>query len=486
MSSYDEVIRVKNLEATTGYTSSSSSLEGDPSMLKSKVAVQVISSGILQDDAIMLGEAYLKQLKIPHGQPIILKFGALRQSVKVVPVERFDGMRIGQNLARRMGLFTNTTLRIQYRSETSLLALGPLIGVLISRDDPEMKERPFGSITMFCKELVDACAVQGAHVYFFTPNHITGNVNTVEGWVYSEGWRKTAVPAPDVVNNRLTSRKLENKPSVQHFIKEVKSRYNTAVFNEKFLDKPEVFEALIKDPTLVKYLPESHVLRSFAMLRSMCSKYSNVFLKPVRGSLGKGIIRISQADNDSFQALYTTAAGTRRQHFTSLPKLFSSISGKMKTVRYQIQQGLQLIVIGGRPVDFRALVQKNESGKWTVTSIVARTAGSHHFVSNLARGGTLSTVREAVAKSNLNSVSGAHTASRLNRAALEIAQGIDTFIPAHFGELGIDLAVDTSGRVWLLEVNSKPSKNDNTPLQDQKIRPSVRNMVRYSRHLAEF
>ena len=44
MSSYDEVIRVKTPKDLLAYTSSSSGLEGDPSMLKSKVAVQVISS----------------------------------------------------------------------------------------------------------------------------------------------------------------------------------------------------------------------------------------------------------------------------------------------------------------------------------------------------------------------------------------------------------------------------------------------------------
>ncbi|CAH1219315.1 hypothetical protein PAECIP111893_04542 [Paenibacillus plantiphilus] len=455
-------------------------------MLKSKVAVQVISSGVLPDDAIMLGEAYLKQWMIPHGQPITIKFGAFRHPVKVIPVERFDGLRIGQSLARKMGIYVSTSLRIQYRSTTSTLALGPLIGVLVSRDDPSVPNRPFGSITLFCKELVDACAAQGAHVYFFTPNQIVGNYNSIEGWIYSDGWRKTAVPAPDVVNNRLTTRKLENKPDVQHFMKEVKIRHNTAVFNEKFLDKPEVFEALHKDSTIVKYLPESHVLRNYTMLKAMCSRYPVVFLKPVRGSLGKGIIRISRLDRETFQAMYATVGGTRRQQFSSLLKLFSSISGKMKTVRYQIQQGLHLIDIHGRPVDFRALVQKNETGKWTITSIVARTAGSHHFVSNLARGGTLSTVREAVAKSCLTAAQGQDASARLQRAALEIAKGIDTNIPAHFGELGIDLALDTNGRVWLLEVNSKPSKNDNTPLQDQKIRPSVRNMIRYARHLADF
>jgi glutathione synthase/RimK-type ligase-like ATP-grasp enzyme len=455
-------------------------------MLKSKVAVQVISSGILPDDAIMLGEIYLKQWKIPQGQPVTLKFGAFKQSVKVVPVERYEGIRIGHGLARRMGLSTNPTVRLQYRADTATLALGPLIGVLVSRDDPAMRDRPFGTITMFCKELVDACAAQGAYVYFFTPNQITANCAAVEGWIFADGWRKASMPAPDVVNNRLTSRKLENKPSVQHFMKEVKLSHNASVFNEKFLDKPEVFDALGKDASVLKYLPESHLLRNYTMLKSMCSRYHTVFLKPVRGSLGKGIIRVTRTDKDAYQAMYATVNGTRRQHFSSLLKLFSSISGKMKTVRYQIQQGLNLIEIGGRPVDFRALVQKNETGNWTVTSIVARTAGSHHFVSNLARGGTLSTVREAVARSNLSSVSGADASARLHRAALDIAKGIDTNIPFHFGELGIDLAIDSSGKVWLLEVNSKPSKNDNTPLQDQKIRPSVRNMIRYARHLAHF
>ncbi|WP_424768063.1 YheC/YheD family protein [Paenibacillus sp. sgz302251] len=456
-------------------------------MLKSKVAVQVISTGMLPEDTLMLGEAYVKQWKIPKGQHIQLKFGALRHSVKVIPVTKYDGMRMSQSLARQMGLSNGTAMRLHYKASTATLVLGPLIGVLISRDDPNMPDKPFGSITMFCRELVEACTAQGAYVYFFTPNQIGGSSNYIDGWIYQDGWCQVTLPVPDVINNRLTSRKLENKPSVQHFLKEVKLNHQTTVFNEKFLDKTEVFEALKKDESLVRYLPESHLLRNYSMLKSMCSRYSNVFLKPVRGSLGKGIIRVSRVESGSYQAMYATAAGTRRQQYSSLVKLFSTISAKMKTVRFQVQQGLQLIEIQKRPVDFRALVQKNASGKWAITSIVARTAGSHHFVSNLARGGTLSKVGEAVAKSNLQSgISRQDTVKQLQQAALHIARGVDTHIPAHFGELGIDLALDTSGRVWLLEVNSKPSKNDNTPLSDNKIRPSVRMMIQYSRFLSGF
>ncbi|KAF4325395.1 hypothetical protein G195_000922 [Phytophthora kernoviae 00238/432] len=143
-------------------------------------------------------------------------------------------------------------------------------------------------------------------------------------------------------------------------------------------------------------------------------------------------------------------------------------------------------VPSGRPVDFRALVQKNRTGKWSVTSIVARIAGGSHYVSNLARGGSLSTVKEAVAKTQLSGSAKASAYAGLHTAALDIAKGIEGAIPAHFGELGIDLALDTSGKVWLLEVNSKPSKNDNTPLSESKIRPSVKAMLEYSTYLAGF
>lgn len=457
-------------------------------MIKTKAAIQVVSAENLPEDTILLGESYVKYWKIPRGQHVQLKFGAFRRDVKVIPVARLNAMRISQALASSMGLPSRLQLRLHYKTASAVLALGPLIGVLVSRDYPQTPEKPFGSITMFCREVVDACKSQGAFVYFFTPKHIGDNTNIVRCWIYTgDGWKESEMPAPDIVNNRLTTRKLENSEAVQRFLKETKFHHATIAFNEKFLDKTEVFEALKKDAKLTRYLPESYLLRSFATLRAMCGKHNTVFLKPVRGSLGKGIVRISRLEGESYQAQYATSAGTKKVTYANMTKLYASVSSKMKSVRYQIQQGLQLIEIGGRPVDFRALVQKNASGKWMITSIVARTAGSQHFVSNLARGGTLSTVSAAVTKSNLSSgISRLETSNKLRSAALQIARGIDEHIPAHFGELGIDLALDKSGRVWLLEVNSKPSKNDNTPLNEGKIRPSVRLMIQYARFLSGF
>ncbi|MEF2968846.1 YheC/YheD family protein [Paenibacillus sp. M1] len=455
-------------------------------MPSKKLKVQIMSPNLLENDDIVLGEQLIRQWKIPANYPLQLAFGSFRQTIRVVPLARFDGIRISQELAQKMGLLPRSILRLTFRPHSTTLQLGPLVGVLISRDIPSSPERPFGPITLFCRELVNACQHQGVYVYFFTPSHIGSNSSTLSAWVYGDGWKQIQVPAADVFYNRLTSRKLENKPSVQHFLKEVKSRYGSHYFNEKFLDKTEVFDALGNDAAVAKYLPESHHFKSFLSLKTMCAKYPIVFLKPVRGSLGKGIIRISKMEGGNYQTLTAKVGGTQRQVYPSLAKLFSSLSGKMKTTRYQIQQGLTLIEINRRPVDFRALVQKNRTGKWNVTSIVARTAGSQHFVSNLARGGSLSTVKEAISRSSLPAGVKAKIPLRLRKAALEIAEGVDGRIPAHFGELGIDLALDSSGRIWLLEVNSKPSKNDNTPIGAGKIRPSVKQVVEYSRYLSGF
>lgn len=454
-------------------------------MSSKKITLQIMNSGLLEDDCLVLGDTLIKHWRIPIHRPLMLSFGSSRQRVRVIPLSKSQDARVSSRLASKLGILSKTTLRLQYLAHASALQLGPVIGVLISKDYPSAPERPFGQITMFCRELVNACKQHGLYVYFFTPDHIGNNASQLSGWVFEGGWKKISVPAADVFYNRLTSRKLENKPSVQHFLKEVKSSFGSHFFNEKFLDKTEVFDALAHDPSLNRYLPESHLFKNYNMLKTMCGKYPVIFLKPIRGSLGKGIIRISRTDG-GYQTQTAQVGGTRKQSYTSLAKLFAALSGKMKTTRYQIQQGLNLIEGDHRPVDFRALVQKNLTGKWNITSIVGRTAGNQHFVSNLARGGTLSTVKEAVARSSLPTAIKSKIPIKLQKTALEIAQGIDKYIPAHFGELGIDLAVDTSGRIWLIEVNSKPSKNDNTPIGDSKIRPSVKQVIEYARYLSGF
>ncbi|QGQ97815.1 YheC/YheD family protein [Paenibacillus psychroresistens] len=457
-------------------------------MATTKIAIHVQSdSAILDDQTIMLGETFFKKWKLTANQSVTLVYGSHKKDVKVISIARLVGLRLQGTLANLLGLHDGANLSIRYRKSTRTLYIGPLIGVMMSRVSTKDSEKPFGANTAFCKELTDACAKYGAFIYFYTPKGITPNSQTLNGWSFSNHWNKKTFPIPNVIYNRLTTRKLENQPIVQKLMNDAKSRYGSVVFNEKYLNKTEVFEALKKEPGLLGLLPESYHFKSFAMLKSMMARHSTIFLKPITGSLGKGIIRISRLSDKSYQYSFNnTLSGMRTKNFSNLTSLYSSISGVLKHQSFQIQQGLKLIEIGGRPIDFRVLVQRNELGEWSLTSIVARTAGQHNFVSNLARGGSLSKVKDIVGKSNLNPANKSTLNNKLGIAALKIAKGIEAQVPGHFAELGIDLAADSHGKVWLIEVNSKPSKEDNTPLVENKIRPSVIKVVRYAQFLAKF
>lgn len=455
-------------------------------MLNEIIAVQVSPPhASLDDHVIMLGESFIKKHKLQVNKSMSLHFGASKTHVKIVKIPRLEGLRISSGLASKMNLHDGFKVRIQYRASGPSLQLGPVLAVMVNQVKRQHLERPFGNNTDFCRELVDACQSEGIIVYFVPPDMLRTSGSLLEGWTYYNGWRKLSFPFPHVVYNRLTSRILENKSHVQQFMKAVKSRYRTKIFNERYLHKNEVFQVLKKVPALRKYLPESHALTGFTILNAMCRRHQTIFLKPILGSLGKGIIRITRQSDGKFISHSTHMKGATAQTFSSTAKLYASLAGKMKVRRYQIQQGLRLLSIGSRPIDFRALVQKNRESRWEVTSIVARIAGNHHFVSNLARGGTLSTVKEALSRAKGVPIKA--TNDRLRKAAVDIAQGIEAQIPQNFGELGVDLAVDQRGKVWLIEVNSKPSKNDNTPLENnRKIRPSVYKATKYIRHLAGF
>jgi hypothetical protein len=323
-------------------------------MARAKIIIHIQSSGTLLDEnTIILGTSYMKSSKIEANQAVTLRYGAFKKEVKVIPVDRLNGMRLHETLAERLGLHQGAQLCMQYKPRTRMLCIGPLIGVMISRVNSKNNEKPFGAITSFCKELTDACAKYGAFTYFYTPNDIRAVSQSVHGWSYSDHWHKKTFPAPDVVYNRLTSRKLENKPDVQQFMKEVKTRYGSVVFNEKYLDKTEVFEALTKEISLQGYLPESYLFNNYLMLKTMMARHSTVFMKPITGSLGNGIIRITKFSNANYQCAYNTLNGVRQKNYPSLALLFTSISAKMKQQRHQIQQGVQLIEVSGKPVDFR-------------------------------------------------------------------------------------------------------------------------------------
>ena len=125
--------------------------------------------------------------------------------------------------------------------------------------------------------------------------------------------------------------------------------------------------------------------------------------------------------------------------------------------RYVMQPYLPLNTPEGRPYDLRMLIQKNERGEWMTTGMAIRTGKPHGLTSNLHGGG-----RAEKAVPFLLRHFHRDQVSDIMEKIRWLAAVVPPHIERHHGrllELGLDVGIDTDGRIWLLEVNSKPGRS---------------------------
>ncbi|MGE5403405.1 MAG: YheC/YheD family protein, partial [Candidatus Saccharibacteria bacterium] len=233
-----------------------------------------------------------------------------------------------------------------------------------------------------------------AHIVVFTPEDINWQQKTVRGYRYQQNedgsgqWTGRRIPIPDVVYDQIHTRTAEKRySSVRNRLKEhTMGKY----FNPSLLNKFKVHSLLSENPEIAEYLPETRMFKNAADIEDFLERYDNVYLKPVAGSLGRGIIRIKK-DDDRYK--YQTRGG----HFgsgASVNELFRKMKKWMKDHKYLIQQGLDLFRYDERVVDIRVVMQKNAKGKWSLTKIYTRVGSKFNITSNLASGGTAHPIDE--------------------------------------------------------------------------------------------
>ena len=193
-------------------------------------------------------------------------------------------------------------------------------------------------------------------------------------------------------------------------------------------------------------------------LKRFIKQYPLVYLKPVDGSGGRGIVRITRGEDGNCELEGRNAS---RQIIAGSKLKIHAVPDRLASwglaSRYLIQQGIPLELADGRVHDFRLLIQKNGQGNWHVTGCAGRIGGGKSVTSNLHGGG------EALAFHKLLHIRGL-SADRI----ADIKQDMEhlAYLAAHqlekkFGrlcELALDLAVGPDYRIWLLEVNPKPSR----------------------------
>ncbi|SEN11437.1 Glutathione synthase/RimK-type ligase, ATP-grasp superfamily [Mesobacillus persicus] len=347
-----------------------------------------------------------------------------------------------------------------------------IIAVLTEISEGEGVEPSFRTIHSFCEELNQLVTESGGFFYVFSLKDISEE--TISGFYFNgERWRKAKLPFPDMIYNRIHSRWAESSKNFKALMEKAEEA-NIQVCNHRFLSKWEVHSWLIQRKNLHTFLPATELFTKTTFLK-LLEVYDDLYIKPLAGSQGRGIYWLTN-EGDRFKLSFSDKEGMNQLLFPSSKEILTKLTGKLGSKAHLIQQGIPLLQWEGKRLDFRVLCHRTGLDKWDVTSVVARLSAENQFASNLALGG-----EQLRPQKILSLIFGKDTArsklSLMKELALEAADCISENMNGLMVELGVDIGIDSEGNLWIIEVNSKPSKNLGEPTRG--IRPSAKAIIAY-------
>lgn len=204
---------------------------------------------------------------------------------------------------------------------------------------------------------------------------------------------------------------------------------------------------LLKHQGIARHIPETRKFTGPQLAR-MLNKYGRVVIKPSLGTGGHGVILIYKQGTSYM--IHHKQSVTRKR---TLRGMLKDINRLRRGREYLVQRGISLAQIDGRPIDFRVkLIVRN--GRWITKAIVAKWAKPGLIVTNICQGGTLLKARDAIRRSL--SVAPEKKVRKLRALSYRSMRILSASFPG-IDKLGFDYGVDTRGRIWMLEVNTKPS-----------------------------
>lgn len=219
------------------------------------------------------------------------------------------------------------------------------------------------------------------------------------------------------------------------------------------------------------YLPQTQRV-SRAAVSSMLRRWGAVYLKPNNGTGGYGIMKIIRTGNGH----YTLRSGYATRTFRSFDSLYSAISRHTARRSYLVQKAIPLLHYKKRPFDLRIMVQRNRQRGWDVTGMVGRLARPRKIVTNYHNGGTPMPVDKLISPH----IQGKRRAGFIQELKT-LGRGVSEYMSAkylHFPALGVDVAIDTKLKPWILEINTRPDKSIFNALKNKTM---YRRILSYAR-----
>ncbi|WP_217563026.1 YheC/YheD family protein [Paenibacillus sp. GbtcB18] len=233
---------------------------------------------------------------------------------------------------------------------------------------------------------------------------------------------------------------------------------------------------LLKDSYFRKYVPHT-LLFNKKNLSAMLDNYSSVFFKPTHGSGGTNIIRIRKTDRG-----YLSQMNGTKTSYSTTNQLYRDLNRFAGGRSYLLQKGIRLAKSNGKPFDIRVMVQKTRQGNWVSTALLTKIGNPGKVTTNYSQGGTVRTFSETMNGTDFSSTFTPQLESKLKKLGVAVGKNFDRHHKG-FQELGLDVALDSKGKPWILEVNTRPQIY---PLKALKNKYLYDKILSYGKHYGRF
>lgn len=337
----------------------------------------------------------------------------------------------------------------------------------------------------FCRRLCLVGTRYGMTVYVFCPSGIKASANEIVGYTYEKGsWVKRNFPLPDIVYDRCIYHDKEQSRKKHTQLTLLTDTQPFVYLTNVLAGKWSVHRVLQRFADIAPHLPITLQYTGEHQLADWLKhNQDGAFLKPQAGTHGKRTLHVSQTNNGGWNVIGRDQRNNLiNKQFPSWQEVGPWLKKFTNNRTFLLQPYLQLNSLQGEPFDVRVLMQKDGNGQWSLTGMAVRAGQKGTLTSNLHGGGTAHPALPFLTREL-----GKTRATEAVIQIQELASSIPNRLESHFGrlaELGIDFGVDHEGKVWLLEVNSKPGRSSFFKIGDQDSAiKSVKNPMKYARYL---
>ena len=334
-----------------------------------------------------------------------------------------------------------------------------------------MSRKQIGILTLYLKDnkIIEELKIyqemsriaykMGLELVVFTPEDVNTQHTQVYAYIFdtqAKIWRRKWINIPIYVFDRC---RLQQSPRMQ-LLKEFKLKHpEIKFFNHPLGNKWSLHKKMQADSLLSTFLPDTIMYEGTSSILRMLKKYPLIYVKPINGTGGRGIVRIKRQTHGKVSI---SGRDLNRkiihEHIVDINQLGKSLAKwRLNQIKYIVQQGIMLVLPNGRVHDYRVLVQKNSLGEWQISGAAGRVGALHSVTANLHGGGSAMPMDDLLQKFIDKRINIEEIKNDLSSLCVHLCSYLEESAGSLY-ELAIDIAIDKNGKIWIIEINPKPAR----------------------------